>query len=402
MAPNSTESAERPEIRLLPGHGKRLKRGHPWLYSNEIRMDDAARALVPGALVEIVGAHGHGLGVAMFNPHSLIAGRLLSREPGAAIDTRFFARAFARALALRESLFDAPYYRLVHGEADGLGGLVVERYGDIALCQINSAGMARLEDEMCAALEEILHPKTILIRGDSQARRLEGLAAETHFAKGTLDGPQIVAEGGLEYFADLVSGQKTGWFFDQRDNRRFTASLAHGRRVLDAYCHSGAFGLAAAKAGATSVTFIDRSQACLDLAGRAAAHNGLTELCHFVKGDMFAELARRHEENEKFDLVIADPPPFAKARKDAKAGLKAVRKLTRLAAGLVAPRGFLALSSCSHHIGAADFSAAVTRGFRDAGRSARILRTAGAAPDHPVHPALPESAYLTFLMLALD
>ncbi|MBT5038640.1 MAG: class I SAM-dependent rRNA methyltransferase [Rhodospirillaceae bacterium] len=396
------DNNNRPEIRLLPAHGKRLKRGHPWLYSNEIRMDDAARALTPGALVEIIGTDGRGLGVAMFNPHSLIAGRLLSREPGADIDHKFIARALSRALALRESLFDAPYYRLAHGEADGLPGLVVERYDDIALCQINSAGMAALEDEIIAGVEQVLQPRAIVMRGDSPARRLEGLDAKTHVAKGTLDGPQIVREGGLEFFADLTHGQKTGWYFDQRDNRSFSASLAGGRRVLDAYCHSGAFGLRAAKAGATSVTFVDRAEACLDLAAQAAAHNGLADLCHFAKGDMFSELARLHGEGEKFDLVIADPPPFAKSRKDAKVGLKAVRKLTRLASALVAARGFLAISSCSHHIGAADFSEAVTRGFRDAGRAARIVRISGAAADHPIHPALPESAYLTFMMLAFD
>ena len=338
----------------------------------------------------------------MFNPHSLIAGRLLSREPGADIDHKFIARALSRALALRESLFDAPYYRLAHGEADGLPGLVVERYDDIALCQINSAGMAALEDEIIAGVEQVLQPRAIVMRGDSPARRLEGLDAKTHVAKGTLDGPQIVREGGLEFFADLTHGQKTGWYFDQRDNRSFSASLAGGRRVLDAYCHSGAFGLRAAKAGATFVTFVDRAEACLDLAAQAAAHNGLADLCHFAKGDMFSELARLHGEGEKFDLVIADPPPFAKSRKDAKVGLKAVRKLTRLASALVAARGFLAISSCSHHIGAADFSEAVTRGFRDAGRAARIVRISGAAADHPIHPALPESAYLTFMMLAFD
>jgi 23S rRNA (cytosine1962-C5)-methyltransferase len=399
---NTSKSANRLEIRLLPGHGKRLKRGHPWLFSNEIRMDEAARAIPSGALVEIIGTDGRGLGVAMFNPHSLIAGRVLSREPGAAIDVRFIGRALSRALELRESLYDAPYYRLVHGEADGLPGLVVERYGDTALCQINSAGMASLESAITAALEEVLQPSAIVIRGDSSQRRLEGLASESHMAKGAVDGPQIIAEGGLEFFADLTSGQKTGWYFDQRDNRSFAASLAKDRKVLDAYCHSGGFGLRAAKAGATSVTFIDRTDACLDLARRAASHNGLDDLCKFIKGDMFTELTRLHEAGEKFDLVIADPPPFAKARKDAKVGLKAVRKLTRLSSSLVAPRGFLAIASCSHHIGAADFSEAVTRGFRDAGRAARILRTSGAGPDHPIHPALPESAYLTFIMLAFD
>jgi 23S rRNA (cytosine1962-C5)-methyltransferase len=392
----------RPEIRLLPGHGKRLKRGHPWLYSNEIRMDEAARGLTPGTLVEIVGTDGRGLGVAMFNPHSLISGRLLSREPGAAIDSKFVARTLSRALTLRDSLFSEPYYRLVHGEADGLPGLVVERYGDVALCQINSAGMAGLQDDIVSAVEEVLRPGAIVMRGDSPARRLEGLDAKNHIAKGVLEGAQIVREGGLEFFADLAHGQKTGWYFDQRDNRSFTVSLAPGRRVLDAYCHSGAFGLRAAKAGATSVTFIDRAEPCLDLARRSAAHNGLSDLCHFSKGDMFSELARLHEAQEKFDLVIADPPPFAKARKDAKAGLKAVRKLTRLASALVGARGFLAISSCSHHIGAADFAEAVTRGFRDAGRTARIVRTSGASADHPIHPALPESAYLTFMMLAFD
>jgi len=392
----------RPSVMLLPGRHRRAESGHPWIYSNEVRMDAAAKALVPGALVTLRRADGSALGVGMFNPHSLLAARLLDRDCGRAIGRRFLARRIGRALRLRERLFETPYYRLVHAEADGLPGLVVDRFAGVLAVQANAAGMARLEPLILDALDALLTPAAMVLRNDSPARALEGLSRETRMAKSTLTGPVLVHENGAVFGADLLGGQKTGWFFDQRDNRRFIAELSRDARVLDLYCFTGGFAIQAARARAAAVLGVDSSEPALDLAADAATRNGVAQICVFRRGDAFAETARLAALGERFDLVIADPPAFAKSRKEVGAALRGYRKLTRLAASVTANRGTLFLASCSHSVGEPEFAEAVRRGLADAGRDGRILRTAGAAADHPVHPALPETAYLKTMTLALD
>lgn len=396
------DPATRPSVILLPGSDRRAAGGHPWIYSNEIRMDAAAKALAPGSLVTLRRTDESAVGVAMFNPHTLIAARLLDRDAARPIGRRFFRRRLERALQLRERLFGAPYYRLVHAEADGLPGLVVDRFGSVLVVQSNTAGMARLELLVLEALADLLRPEAIVLRNDSPARALEGLALETSVAAGNLDGPIAVHEDGAILRADVVAGQKTGWFFDQRDNRRFIAALARGARVLDLYCFTGGFGVQAVRAGAAAVVGIDRSEPALALAVEAAALNRVAESCTFRRGDAFAEMARLAGTAERFDIVIADPPAFARSRKEVPAALRGYRKLARLAASVTATGGILFLASCSFNVGVEEFAEAVRRGLADAGRAARILRVAGADADHPVHPALPESGYLKTLTLALD
>lgn len=394
--------ASRPSVVLLPGRQRRAEAGHPWVYSNEVRMDAAAKALDPGALVTLRRADDTALGVAMFNPHTLLAARLLDRDAARPIGRRFLFRRLERALRLRERLFEAPYYRLAHAEADGLPGLVVDRFGAVLVAQSNTAGMARLEPLLLDALGELLKPDAIVLRNDSPARALEGLPFETRVARGAIEGPVAVHENGALFHADLLAGQKTGWFFDQRDNRRFVAALARGARALDLYCFSGGFAVQAARGGAAAVLGIDSSEPALLLAATAAKRNGVAEICTFRRGDAFGEAARLAAAGERFDIVIADPPAFAKARKETPAALRGYRKLARLAASVTATGGILFLASCSFHVGAAEFAEALRRGLADAGRGGRILRSAGADADHPVHPALPESAYLKTLTLALD
>ena len=396
------DPATRPSIALLAGRHRRAEGGHPWIYSNEIAMDAAAKALAPGSLVTLRRADGSPLGAAMFNPHTLLAARLLDRDTARPIGLRFFARRIGRALKLRERLFDQPYYRLVHAEADGLPGLVVDRFGAVLVVQSNAAGMARLEPAVLEALGELLSPDAIVLRNDSPARGLEGLASETRVARGSLDGPVPVHENGAVFRADLLAGQKTGWFFDQRDNRRFIAKLARGARVLDLYCYAGGFAVQAARGGATAVLGIDRSEPALALAIEAAELNGVGRTCSFRRGEAFAEAAGFATQDERFDIVIADPPAFAKSRREVPAALRGYRKLARLAASVTAGGGILFIASCSFHVGAGDFAEAVRRGLADAGRGVRILRAAGADADHPIHPALPETAYLKTLTLALD
>jgi len=395
-------AADYPVVTLAPGRHKRAEQGHPWVYSNEVQMDAAAKGLPAGSIVQLAAASGRPLGVATFNPHTLIAARIVDRDPTSVIDRDFIAARLGAAVGLRHRLYPEPFYRAVHAEADGLPGLVVDRFGDVVVAQLNTAGMARLEGEIIAALGAVLAPRAVILRDDSAGRKLEGLAEEVRVAAGAVDEPVELTENGARFFADLLGGQKTGWFYDQRENRRAVAALAKDCRLLDAYCFAGGFAVTAARAGAREVVAIDRSEGALALAGRAAAANGVEARCRFGRAEAFAELEHLAAAGERFDIVVADPPAFVKSKKDLGAGLRGYRKLARLAAAVVAPRGLLFIASCSHNVGVPEFAEAVRRGIVDAGRGGRILQSAGAAPDHPVHPFLPESAYLKSELLALD
>jgi len=393
-------AATRPSLRLAKGRSKRLRAGHPWVFSNEIEMTPEAKALPPGSLVTLIDAGDERLGVATFNPHSLIAARLLSRRAALAVDSDFLADRLRAALALRQALFDGPFYRLIHSEADGLPGLIVDRYGEVLAVQTNTAGMERLLPQLLATFDAVLQPRAVVLINDSPVRKLEGLELEHRMAAGVLAGPVELVENGCRFVADLADGQKTGWFFDQRDNRAFMARLARNRRVLDLYTYAGGFAIQAALAGAAETVAVDRSEQSLALADRAAALNGVT--VQTVRAEAFAEMERLKAAGELFGVVVADPPAFVKSRKDLGAGAKGYRKMARLAAALVEPGGFLFCASCSHHMPAELFAEEISHGLHLAGRGGRILRTAGAAPDHPVHPLLPESAYLKAMVMQLD
>jgi 23S rRNA (cytosine1962-C5)-methyltransferase len=378
-----------------------VKVGHPWAFSNEIAMTPAARALPPGGLVRLEGDDGVRHGTWQFNPHSLIAARRLDADPAAEIGAAWLRERLAGALAVRERLYATPYYRLVHAEADGLPGLVIDRYGDALAVQANTAGMDRLLPDLAEALGALLGPRLVVARNDAGVRRLEGLAEEIRLLHGAEGEAARVEEGGLGFAVDLLGGQKTGWFFDQRENRDRVARLASGATVLDAFCHTGGFGLRCAAAGAARVTLLDRSAHALDLAMRTAAANGLAERVDARQVEALQELERMAAAGARFDIVVADPPAFAKSRKDQGAALRGYGKLARLAAALVAPGGFLLVASCSHHVAPGDFADAVVWGLGRARREGRILFQGGAGPDHPVHPMLPESAYLKAMLFQL-
>ncbi len=392
---------ERPLVRLNPGADRRVKAGHPWAFSNEVAMTAAARAIPPGSVVRLEGDDGVRHGAWHFNPHSLIAARLLDADPAAPCDAGWYRARLGACLALRSRLFDAPFYRLVHAEADGLPGLVVDRYGDALAVQANTAGMDRALPDIVAALRGLLDPRVVVARNDSAVRKLEGLEEGVALLHGA-DGMAVVEEGGLSFPVDLLGGQKTGWFFDQRPNRAMVARLAKGCSLLDAFCHLGGFGLSAAQAGAAAVTLLDRSEHALDLAMQAAARAGFADRVTPLKAEALEQMERMIASGRRFDIVVSDPPAFAKTRKDIPAALKGYAKLARLSAGLVAPGGLLFIASCSHHVGVADFAEGVAWGVHRAKRSARILASVGAGPDHPVHPALPESGYLKGQLLALE
>ncbi len=395
--------ADLPELRFLPGQHRRFASGHPWAFSNEIAMTEAARALPPGGLVRLATAHGAPLALASFNPRTLIAARALGRVPQAGLDPGFIAARLAAARDLRERLYPGGFYRLIHAEADGLPGVIVDRYGDVLALQLNTAGAERLRAPLLEALAALLAPRCIVLRNDSPARRLEGLdiGIETLGDAAAASGIAI-AENGAVFVADPASGQKTGWFFDQRENRARVAALAGGARMLDAYCYGGGFGVLAAARGAAAVTLLDRSESALAAAMDAASRNGVASRCTALRGEVFAELARLAEAGARYEIVVADPPAFVKSRKDLGAGARGYRKLARLAAAVVAPGGFLFVASCSHHVDPALFAEQVARGLDDARRTGRILATTGAGADHPVHPHLPESAYLKGQILHLD
>jgi 23S rRNA (cytosine1962-C5)-methyltransferase len=394
--------ANLPILHLMAGRHKRVKAGHPWVYSNEIVMDAAAKKLAPGTIVRLEAGSGEPLGLAMFNPRTLIAARVLDRNPRAVIDRAFLTNKVAAAAQLRERIYPGGYYRLIHAEADGLPGLIVDRYGDLCVIQANTAGMDALLPDLIAALEAVLEPATIVLRNDAGARQLEGLAEDVRLVKGSLDGLTEVYEYGAPYYADLREGQKTGWFYDQRDNRALVARMASGARVLDGYAYIGGFGISCARAGAREVTILDRSAPALDLAAQSAKRNGIDGVCKFSKAEVFPELERLAAAGERFDIVIVDPPAFVKSKKDLQAGVRGYRKLARLAAPLVVPGGLLFIASCSHNVDRLTFDEQVARGMEDADRSARILFEGGAGLDHPVHPALPETAYLKASLLQLD
>ena len=398
----SASRTEHPLVRLKAGAQQRVRGGHPWIYSNEIAGDAATKALAPGTIVTAVADNGQRLGTFFYNPHPLIAARLLDRASDATIDAGFLARRIQSAVSLRERLFAEPYYRLAHAEADGLPGTIIDRFGDVLVVQVNTAGMERLTPPLLEALYETLAPSSVLLRNDSAARTLEGLPEDVRMAKGKIDGPIELRENGVTFLADPRGGQKTGWFYDQRDNRAMVARLAAGARVLDAYCYIGGFALAAAASGAASVVAVDRSETALELAAQSAARNGFADQVEFRRGDAFGTLEAMQASGEKFDIVVADPPAFVKSKKELHQGARGYRKLARIAAGLVAPGGFLFIASCSHNMPADLFGEQVRRGIGEADRSGRILARTGAAPDHPLHPALPESAYLKAELLALD
>ncbi len=396
-----TATQDRPLIRLLPGRDRRVKAGHPWAFSNEIAMTPAAKALPPGSVVRLEGDDGVKHGAWHFNPHSLIAARRLDADPAAPCDAGWFRERLAQALSIRDRMFDAPHYRLVHAEADGLPGLIIDRYGDVLALQANTAGMDAATPLIVEALTALVAPRGIVARNDSGVRGLEGLVEETRLLAGDAAGA-MVEENGLRFPVDLLGGQKTGWFFDQREHRARVARLAKGATVLDAFCHTGGFGIGCAAAGATKVTLLDRSEHALATATQGAVLNGVADRVTTQRGEAMETLERIFGSGQRFGVVIADPPAFAKTRKDQPAALRAYGKLARIAAGLVERNGFLFIASCSHHVSPGEFADAVAWGAHRARRDARILHMSGAGPDHPLHPMLPESQYLKGMLLHLS
>lgn len=395
----TSEQTDRlPTVKLRPGKGRRLASGAPWVFQDEIALDRRTRALAPGTLAILVDGD-QALGVAAINPESRISARLLDRSPEAIIDGAWFRTRLQHALAARERLFDAPFYRLVHAEGDGLPAIVVDRFGDVAVVQPNAAWADRLEAEIVDAVADVTGCSAIVVNGMSRARRQEGLTEEIRVVRGTVDAPVPVIMNDATYMADVLGGQKTGLFYDQRPNHAFVRAIAADASVLDVFSHVGGFGLAALAGGARRVEAVDSSATALALANEGAARMGVGDRFETHRADAFDAL--REREGEPHDIVVCDPPAFAPSRNTLNAGLRAYERVARLAAARVSEGGILVLCSCSHAATSEAFHRACVDGIRRAGRRAALIYSGRAGPDHPVHSGLPETAYLKALAFRL-
>ncbi len=392
-------------VALLPKRDGRARAGHPWVFSNELEMTPALKKLPAGSLVTVVDSKGEAVGTYTFNPATLIACRKLSSRPNADINVAWLEERLRHALRRRPA---SPYYRLVHSEGDDMPGLIVDRFGDVLVGQITTAGMQNLKDDLEAALISVTGCKGMVWRMDTSARSLEGLPVsdEVDVAGDVPEGRGRVLENGLEFVADITGGQKTGWFYDQRANHAFAgslmANLPEGAEVLDVYSHIGGFGLAMLHGGAAKATLVDASNHAMNLARESAKIQGVADKCTFVVKNAFEAMEEMAAEGRMFNAVVCDPPAFIKSAKVMAEGLKGYEKVARLGAALVRGGGYLTLCSCSHNATLEDFTAASVRGIRRAGRSGRLIRTGGADYDHPQHLMLSENAYLKCLTFQLD
>jgi 23S rRNA (cytosine1962-C5)-methyltransferase len=381
-------------LRLKRGEERRLSGGHLWVFSNEVDTESTPLgAYEPGALAQLRSHRDAFLGYVCVNPHALICARILSRDIERPVGPALIEQRLRSALSLRERVRAAPYYRWVFGESDLLPGLVLDRYGDVIVGQIATAGMEALKDEVAGAVRRVLAPATLYWKNDSAARDLEQLPKVAEVGFGSVPQQLTVHECGLSFAVPLAAGQKTGWFFDQAGNReRLQRYVAPAARVLDVCCYAGAWGLAALKYGAGSALGVDSSQPALDCARANASRNGLN--LQLLREDAFDALRLLAEQGARFDLVILDPPAFIKRKKDIAQGQAAYRKLNQLALALLADEGLLVSCSCSYHLAPEELLNAIQGAARHSGRFVQILEAGAQAADHPVHPAIPETKYL--------
>lgn len=386
---------------LKRGEEARLRAGHLWVFSNEVDVAQSPLGdFAPGEPCVIADHRGKPIGVGYVNPNSLICARLVQRGIAHALDRSLIVHRLKVALSLRERLFAEPWYRLVYGESDGLPGLTIDRFGDVLVAQATTAGMERLKDAVTEAVLKVLAPRQLWWKNDAAIRTMEQLPEYADLGHGEPSAqPLIVREAGLEFECDPVGGQKTGWFYDQRGNRDHLARLCEGKRVLDMFSYLGGWGLRAAAYGAREVVCVDASQDAVDAITRNAARNGMTERVRAVRADAFEYLKSLREQREHFDVVVLDPPAFVKRKKDLVEGRIAYRRLNELGMQVLARDGILVTCSCSWHMPRAALLDAVQRGARHLDRQAQLLFPLHQGPDHPVHPAIPETDYLKGFIL---
>lgn len=375
----------------------RLSAGHPWIYANEIARPP--KGLAPGSLVDVRTTRGSWIGRGYYNSRSVIAVRLLAREP-LDIDQAFFARVIADAQALRDRVVPGEEaYRVAFGEADGLPGLIVDRYGSVLVVQLLTAGMDRLTDAIVGALADRYQPAAIVARNDAGSRKLEGLSLEKRVLYGTLPTPLVITKNGLQFEVDVWEGQKTGFFLDQSANYRALAPWAKGAKVLDAFCYTGAWGLHALREGAVHALGVDASEKALAMAGANARRNGMAGRVEYRRADVFDELRRLLAAGERYDLIVLDPPAFAKTRKDLGGAVRGYKEINRLAMSLLSPGGVLVTCSCSHPIDTATFHEVLVEAAAHAKRAFRVVARRTQGLDHPIIVGIPETEYLRCVIL---
>jgi len=382
-------------LQLNKGAEKRLKQGHLWVYSNEVNVKATPlKSFTPGEQVLVKDHTGREMGVAFMSPSSLICGRLISRDPKQIMDQSLLVHRLKIALSLRELAFDGPYYRLVFGDSDALPGLVVDRFGDILVVQISSAGMEMLQDELLVALEKVCKPKTILFKNNGKMRAPEELESYVKVGFGEEIEEAELEENGVKFIAPVVTGQKTGWFYDHRMSRARLKDYVKGKKVLDLYSYVGGWGIQAAAFGAESVTCVDSSSLALSYVAKNAALNNAEDKVSSIQGDVVEVCRQLIEEGEKFDVVIVDPPAFIPRRKDQKVGERAYQKLNQLAMRLLARDGLLVSASCSMHLSRPALVTALRLSGQTLEKRLQIIEQGAQGADHPIVPAIPETEYL--------
>lgn len=400
-----TEASQRPQVKMKPkSNARAIRHGFPWVYANELVTDRRTKKLAPGTLATLLDETLHPLGLVSVNPESKIIARILDRDPEARIDASWFEMRLSRALELRDQLYDAPFYRLVHAEADGLPGVVIDRFGAICVIQPNAAWAEAYLEDLTEALITVTGCEVILKNASGRTRGLEGLDDVNQTLKGTAPSAPVPVEmNKATYMADVTGGQKTGLFYDQRENHAFAARLvAEGDQVLDVFSHVGGFGLAMLAAGAAEATCVDGSAPALELAAKGAQASGFGGRFTARQGDAFDTLSALAQEGRTFDVVICDPPAFAPSKQALEAGLRAYERVAKLAAPLVKPGGYLGLCSCSHAADLSKFRNASARGIGKGGRRGTLIHTGYAGADHPQLPQLAESGYLKAVFFRLD
>ena len=384
-----------PDLYLKKNEDKRLRKGHLWVFSNEV---DTKRTPLDGFsagdMVVVKDSTGKSLGSAYINPNTLICARLISRKPSQKIGQNLFTDRISRALALREQLFDKPFYRLIFGESDGLPGLVIDRFGSVLSVQITTAGIEKQKEALIKTLVELFTPEAIILKNDNGQRQLEGLSQEDEVIYGAMPDTLIIEENNTQFLLNAVDGQKTGWFYDHRNSRAQLAKLAKDQRVLDLFSYSGAWGIPAATAGATEVTCVDSSESALALAENSAQLNNVKDKMKFVRSDVFEFLKQARENHEHYDIIVLDPPALVKRKKDFKAGYEAYRRLNHLALQVLSKNGILVSASCSHHLSKANLHEILRSSARHIDRHLVFFATGSQGPDHPIHPSIPETEYL--------
>lgn len=383
-----------PVLVLKRNEERRLAAGHMWVYSNEVdTRKTPLSAFEPGTLAVIQSSVGKTLGSGYVNPHSLICARLLTRRPRTVIDAGFLERRIRSALRLRDDLFERPNYRLVYAESDGLPGLVIDRYDTVLVVQITTAGMEAVRELLLEVLHRVLAPGGILLRNDTPVRALEGLSLQTEVI-GEVPETVTLEEGGVRFEVPLSAGQKTGWFYDQRSNRTAMHKYVPHKRVLDVFSYIGAWGLQAAAAGADEVCCVDASPLAQSFLEKNVAANGLQDRVRYRSGDAFDVLKAMQASEQRFDVVIVDPPAFIRRRKEIKTGEQGYARLNRLALQVLAADGILISCSCSMHLAPERLQNILHQAARKQGRQLQILERGFQTMDHPVHPAIAETAYL--------